>query len=81
MVRTQEVEEYKANKVQCLCGQYHADDEGKLGIVEYSAQQGSEIIERGTLYICPDCDLMPGLSIDWYRNSPPFIIKQGVEDK
>jgi hypothetical protein len=81
MVQTREGEEHYSNEVQCLCGQYHTDREDKLGIIKYSAQQGSEIIERGILYICPDCELMPGLNIDWYRSSPLPTFEETAEDE
>ena len=59
------MEEPDGNEIQCQCGQYHTDKENKLGVIRYSTQHDGETIELGTLYTRPDCELMPGLNIDW----------------
>jgi acetone carboxylase gamma subunit len=51
--------------VQCQCGRYHTDGEAKLGEIRYSAQRDGKSVDVGRLYFCPDCELMPGITIDW----------------
>lgn len=65
------MEEPDGNEIQCQCGQYHTDKENKLGVIRYSTQRDGETIELGTLYTRPDCELMPGLNIDWSGNPLP----------
>lgn len=67
------------HEIQCHCGQYHTDEEEKVGIIRYSVQQGGEKIELGTLYICPDCDLIPGININWSSDPLPPAPERSME--
>lgn len=66
------------HEIQCQCGQYHTDEEKKVGIIRYSAQRDGRTIEVGTLYFFPDCELMPGLNIDWSGDPFPPVPEEST---
>lgn len=78
MGQRSKVEDPDRNEVQCQCGQYHSDKESKLGVVRYSVQRDGGTIEVGTLYICSDCELMPGLNIDWSSDPLPSVPEEST---